>query len=150
VNAKGGLAVTPRDPRTGTQAKIDSGGRQRVSDGGGTLTMDGATRPLAPARPWSTTKIFTTANELLIGPTSETVNVTSPTVASYDIRGSVALYYGHLSGTATDCGAITFDRYLWDLILPADVPFAVSFPPPLQIRPASGTRVCLWANGQDG
>jgi hypothetical protein len=168
VNASGNLYVTQRDATNGRAAKIDAGGhtivgdgkgaltvdgRVSVTDGSGALTVDGAIRPLAPAAPFSASGSFT-GNDLIYGPTSSTINLTSLTVTATTNDTTFELYMSHVPKSATSCADAQFDVALWmvpDMAL--HVPLTTSFPTPLQHRAAAGTKLCLftfsagvWAN----
>ncbi len=131
-------------------------------NGAGELMVNGETRPLPPASDWFASQdvagvgaLSLTGAVLLIGPVSSPIDVTSVSISlepevtsgSADIR----LLAGHVAGSATSCAGATFGGTLWHLPdVTAAAPFTESFPTPLQLRPASGTKVCLFAHNLIG
>lgn len=152
VNTKGGLTTTAIDPITGKQARVDATGRLVVGDGGGPLTVDGSTRPLAPALPWSGRAILPndTTHGLLAGPVATTINLTSLTVTAFPSSGTVPsrsefILVTQVVGPAAPCpatppsGSIVFDAGV-----STDAPLVQTFPTALQLRPPAGQRGCLY------
>jgi hypothetical protein len=131
-------------------------------NGTGELMVNGETRPLPPASSWFATEdvagaaaLPPTGVVLLTGPVSSPIDVTSVSISlepgvtsgSADIR----LMAAHVPSTATSCAGAIFDGTLWHLPdVTAGAPFAESFPTPLQLRPASGTKACLFAHNLFG
>ncbi len=138
-----GSAVNIVDPaRAGNKAKVDRTGKLQVN--------------IAPSTPWSADRsIAAGAYVPLVGPKSVPINLTSLSVsltgsaAATDSTG-IVLQAWKVPAAATHCALTTYRGELWYIPrITAAAPFAVSFPTPLQLVPAAGTKVCLYARSLD-
>jgi hypothetical protein len=131
--------VTIADPaHPSRQAHVSTTGRLLTTVDG---TVEG--RPAPPKRPWSYAEQQSSPNDVVLGPTASTVNVTSLTVTS---NGSAqfTLTVLFVPGGSTDCNSINEARQVYMAGgLEAGTPLTASFPTPLQARPTSGQKICL-------
>lgn len=141
-----GNLVNITDPVTAShKARVDSNGRLYVSDGGGTLTVDGAVRPSAPSSPWRLSSNQGVGQLLsLVGPTTSAINLTSMSLSLTGAGAATVTIEGvNLPSTATNCDPTGQSKVIvWQLWRLSD-PFSVSFPTPLQWKPPSGSKACL-------
>jgi hypothetical protein len=148
-----GSFVNITDPVNAAQkARVDASGHLEVGDGSGALTVDGATRPMAPGAPWWSSMDVGPADMMaLVGPSSAAVNFTSLSITmdasstgSRDVR--IAAKNVPSSATICDPNVGTVDGTMWHARgLRASQGAYLSFPSPLQWRPPSGMKVCIYA-----
>lgn len=138
-----GSAVNITDPKTAAnKAKVDATGRLQVN--------------IAPSTPWSTDRNLPTGAYVpLAGPKNTPIDVTSLTIslsaaaATTEFTG-IVLQAWNVPASATTCSATSFKGEVWFIPrITASAPFAVSFPTPLQVAPAPGKKVCLYARSLD-
>jgi len=147
INATG-TAMNIVDPVTAAnKAKVDANGKLLVS-AGGTVSA----RPLNATTPWNNVAQVATAQTVLLnGPQANPINVSSLSVslvqsASATDTADVFLVADHVPSSATTCAGAVFDSTPWHVArLTGNAPLTVSFPTPIQIKPAAGTKVCLFA-----
>ena len=134
-------------------AKVDSTGKLSVGDGAGPLSVDGtvASRPAAPASPWSASENIA-GGVFIAGPTTSPINVTSLSVSTNASTGqgiTVALHSYSVPISATICngGVAVFIATVWRILDAGDgtTPLSFSFPTPLQFKPPANTKVCVFA-----
>jgi hypothetical protein len=147
VFAATGSLVNITDPVTKShKARVDASGRLKVGDGSGLLSVDGTlnSRPLPPAQVWSYAAEQSVPGNVILPITGSVIEVTSLTVTAGVADASVDLSVLRLAGTATNCGAaIQSVQHLYLAEhLAVGMPLSVSFPTPLQSRPA-GQKLCL-------
>jgi hypothetical protein len=143
--------VAIEDPVTGVKASVDATHKVLVGDGSGSLTVDGSltARPYPPASPWRASEDLggSTAFKPIAGPSSSAINLTA--IAATNKIGSAAdlrlLAYA-VAGTATACGTTTYLGTIWHIYPPANTTFTQAFPTPMQVRPPTGQKVCLYAS----
>jgi hypothetical protein len=104
------LVTSPRDPFSGTYARLDASGRQLVGDGSGALSVDGTvgTRPLLPSKPWSTgirktVDQATTRTTFYEGVGSNRLALTSATFASNTQVTAFIAVAVHTGSTSPGC-----------------------------------------------
>jgi hypothetical protein len=132
-------------------AKVDSAGKLAVGDGSGPLSVDGtvASRPVAPASPWSASEDIEFGITLLSGPSAVPIDVTSLSISTDASSGSnlnVFLYARTVPSSATSCTSTTDAGTLWHIRDLGDgaTPFSFSFPTALQFKPPANTKACLF------
>jgi hypothetical protein len=125
------------------KAHVSATGRLLTSIDG---TVDG--RPAPPKRPWSYAEQQSQPSDLVLGPTTSTVNVTSLTVTTQNGGATFTLSVLFVPGGSTNCNSINSvaQIYMTDG-LAAGTPLAASFPTPLQARPTGGQKICLLVLG---
>ena len=149
--AVAGSNVFVTDATTGIHAKVDSAGQMLVGDGTGSLTVDGTTsgRPLPPGSPFFFSEDFAKLGTFVFGPTANTIDITSMTVAVTENQGAgdVLLFAVQQPGTATSCNSGGFMQTYWHgrALTPGNL--VVSFPTPLQIRTPAGMKQCIIVAG---
>jgi hypothetical protein len=136
-------------------AKVSSDGKLAMGDGAGPLSVDGtvAGRPAAPVSPWRAAQDIQGAPKLIAGPSLSPINVTSLTISTGAPTGqgiAVLLYAYHVPATVDFCNIETFDVIPWKITDVGDgtTPVSFSFPTPLQVRPPTNTKGCLYASAQ--
>jgi hypothetical protein len=138
-------------------AKVDSGGKLLVGDGGGPLSVDGtvASRPAAPGSPWHASQQIQNSGTFIAGPSALPINVTSLSISTDAASGSgisVFLIAYHVPSSATSCDVpgLVFDATLWQLRDAGDgvTPLSFTFPTALQFKAPGApgnTKACLAA-----
>jgi hypothetical protein len=149
--ATAGQIVNVSDPANANTAKVDSAGKLYVGDGAGPLSVDGtvASRPAAPASPWSASLDIPGTLTRITGPSVSPINVTSLSL-SIDTSGSgiqVILAGFLVPSSATSCNTTGFGPTLWEIRDAGDgvTPLSFTFPTPLQFKPPANTKACLYA-----
>lgn len=140
VFAATGSLVNITDPVTKShKARVDASGR---------LLVDAAAvaRPAAPAKPWRyANENVAGLSDVAVGPTAQTINVTSLSVSTQTDGLVFTLTALFVPGAATDCSAIQSTSVLYGAThIAIGAPLTASFPTPLQVRPPTGKKVCLW------
>lgn len=134
-------------------AKVSSDGKLAVGDGAGPLSVDGtvASRPAAPASPWSSSTTLQADLVPIAGPSAAPINVTSFSF-SWDAPSGYAnlhvyVYSFHVPSSATTCSTTNQDGTIWQIHnMGVDTPYSFTFPTPLQFKPPANTKACLYAN----
>ena len=151
--------VAIEDPITNDKAGVDSSNRLKVGDGSGALTVDGTVtgRPAPPSSPWARfTTLGTTLQAGMAGPTASAIDITNATISVSSLSSpgtvvrSVAFWAVTVPGTATYCTPYESSGLVYrvDNIHEAAA-VVLTFPTPLQLRPASGKKVCLGVSASD-
>lgn len=164
VASTGSLATAPRDPYTGSWGRVDGGalrvgGTVHTVAGGGTQAVTGTVTavPGPPSGPFEFSMDvdggFTST--LLVGPSATQINLTalavSPTPANSTATSNLFLFAIQQPVGATTCsgegapGTFTVTIYHVPNVQ-ASPAFVTSFPTPLVARPATGRKICLYAN----
>lgn len=140
VFAATGSLVNITDPVTKShKARVNASGRMLVD-------AAGIVRPAPPASPWRYANPNVAGiSDIVLGPTALTVDVTSLTVSTQTDNSSFVLTALRVPGTATDCNTIQGTKILYAVTdLAVGAPVSAAFPTPVQYRPPSGSKVCLW------
>jgi hypothetical protein len=150
VYATTGNSINITDPvYTSRKARVDGSGRLSVTDGGGSLTVDGAVnaRPIAPAGAWSAMVQGLGQRKRVLGPTASMIDVSSVTVSIEDAGNSVGSYIEleayTVADTATDCASGLFAKALWAVYILPSSPVSAPFATPIRYGAPSGKKACL-------
>jgi hypothetical protein len=149
VYAAGSSLVKIVDARHPAHQASVTGGKLGVGDGRGPLTVDGAVRQAAPARPWRAA-LTTNGQVSAVGPTTATIEVTSLTATRSSGTETVFLQEYILPAGGTDCLLLTGSKVLFEAYAAAGAPVSATFPAPLQVRPPNGRPHCLMVTGNVG
>jgi hypothetical protein len=148
VNARGALAVTPRDATSGVEAKVDAGGHALVGDGDGPLTVNGSVQSVTPTATWNFSNTYPATYYDITPPKGVPVNL-----STLFLGGDSSTTFAFLSiyaattptAATTDCQASAeTSTVLWQGEAHPDS-VSVTFGVPLRAVPAAGKRICLWA-----
>jgi hypothetical protein len=128
-------------------AKVDSSGALKT-----TAAVTGKVSPAAPASPWSAVKEISGFPGLglpLAGPSTTPINLTSLTITTYAASGEgieTVLNSVQVPSSATSCDIPGTNAPIWHIADLGDgsTPQTFTFPTPLQLKPNSGSKVCLF------
>ena len=127
-------------------AKVDSSGALKT-----TAAVTGKVSPAAPASPWSFLQDIAGAQPPgvpVAGPSTTPINLTSLTITTHAASGEgiqTILTSVQIPSSATNCGFPGSNTAIWriDDLGDGSTPQTFTFPTPLQLKPASGSKVCL-------
>ncbi len=138
--------VAIEDPVSGTKAGVDASHHLLTN---GTVAGSVSAIPRPPSTPWNLSiDVPRDTPVVLAGPSATPLNLTALSIA-FKADGTADFYLFPFSvpSTATTCDSTNGLGTAYHLPgLPSSAgAFAESFPTPLQVRPPSGQKVCLYA-----